>query len=107
MAGIPLIVHNWQNYPKLDWHGAAPLGGRAKQITAGRNKDGRLEIFYVGVDDIIYHNWQKTPSGVWAGEAALGGQASDVAVAANGDGRLELFYLDLSGALGTPAAVKS
>jgi hypothetical protein len=36
--------------------GTQPLSGRA--VAAGRNADGRLEVFYIGMDDLPYHKWQ-------------------------------------------------
>jgi hypothetical protein len=41
----------------------------AKQVTAGVNVDGTLEIFYVGTNNDLYHNRQVAPySSSWVGE---------------------------------------
>jgi hypothetical protein len=40
------------------WSGEKLLTGLAKQITVGQNKDGRLELFHIGLDDHIFHNYQ-------------------------------------------------
>src|SRR5262249_12951871 len=79
--------------PNGGWHGQLALGGAAKQITVGSNKDGRLEVFYVGTDNNIYHNYQVAPNGGWHGELALGGAAKQITVGSNKDGRLEVFYV--------------
>src|ERR1700712_3589596 len=81
--------------PANQWRGEFSLGGVAKQISAGRNADGRLEIFYIGADNVIYHNWQTQPNGLfWSGEMRLSSQcAREIAVAPNADGRLALFFI--------------
>jgi hypothetical protein len=50
------------------------LGSSAKEITVARNEDGLLEVFYIGVDDVIYHNDQKSTG--WNGEIPLPGGVS-------------------------------
>jgi hypothetical protein len=63
-------------------------------LAVGRNLDGRLEVFSIGLDGFLRHQWQVTPGGVWTGEMVLGpGQAQEIAVDANQDGRLEIFYI--------------
>ena len=79
--------------PSGNWAGENAFGGSAKQLTVGRNQDGRLEVLYVGADDKLYHNWQDAPSNGWAGEAAFGGSAKQLTVGRNQDGRLEVFYV--------------
>jgi hypothetical protein len=109
------ILHNWQvlpnggwhgkrtpeNQPNGGWHGERALGGRARQLCAAENQDGRLEVFYVGVDDTIRHNWQMVPNGRWHGEELLGTHApldipdpaQVICAARNQDGRLALFHV--------------
>ena len=71
-----------------------------KRIAIGRNRDGRLEVFYVSPDGSLRHNWQASPNGLWKGESKLAtGGAREVACGVNADGRLEVFYLDASGTL--------
>ena len=76
--------------PGAAWAG---LGGvLTSDIAAGRNADGRLEVFVRGTDNGLYHIWQTTAGGGWSGWAGLGGGLSgDPAVARNADGRLEVF----------------
>ena len=42
-----------------------------KTVQSGRNADGRIEVFYIGIDDVVYHNWQLAPNGKWIGESTL------------------------------------
>ena len=63
------------------------------RVAVGQNADGRLEVFYIGINDHIYHDWEDSPNGNWHGEAALGGGAKQIAVGRNADGRLEVFYI--------------
>ena len=40
------------------------LGGvLTSNITAGRNADGRLEVFVRGTDNALWHQWQTAPNG--------------------------------------------
>jgi hypothetical protein len=62
------------------------------------NKDGRLEIYYVGTNNDLYHDWQMQTSisdnANWAGETRFPkDSASQIALAQNSDGRLEIFYV--------------
>jgi len=52
----------------------APL---AKQLAVGQNKDGRLEVFCIGLDDAIYHSSQLTPGGDWSAWKPLEGKKAD------------------------------
>jgi hypothetical protein len=75
--------------------------GRALQV--GRNADGRIELFYIGIDDVLYHNWQLAPNGYWIGENLLGpgapAKAKQIAVGQNKDGRIEVFYIGMDDVL--------
>jgi photosystem II stability/assembly factor-like uncharacterized protein len=67
--------------------------------TVAQNKDGRLDLFMIGMDDKLYHSWQttKNDSGQWSWSnwvELAGPLASEPAVASNDDGRLELFKVD-------------
>jgi hypothetical protein len=119
-----MIYHNWQTIPGGTWNGEAqlplaPLGvrgdgftqiGAAQQLCVGLNKNGTLEVFYIGSDYLLYHNWQTSPGGPWWGathgetplvpgaglRAAAGttvGDALQVTVAVNQSGTLEIFYI--------------
>ncbi|VFJ12896.1 M12 family metallopeptidase [Candidatus Nitrosocosmicus franklandus] len=78
-------------YPRAGW---GTRGGKiTSEISVGRNKDGRLEIFARGTDNALWHTWQVAPNGGWVnGWASRGGIiTSDPVVAQNADGRLEVF----------------
>ena len=81
------------------WSGENSLGGSAKQIAVGQNKDGRLELFYVGTNNALYHNWQTSAGGGWSGENSIGGSAKQIADGQNSDGRLEVFYVGTNDAI--------
>ncbi|MBM4298914.1 MAG: hypothetical protein FJ143_14355, partial [Deltaproteobacteria bacterium] len=75
----------------------------AKAVHAGRNKDGRIEVFYVGSDDRISHAWQLQPNGYWSGKYLLGpilpSRTKEFFVGHNLDGRIEVFYVGLEDAV--------
>ena len=82
------------------WNGWAPLGGPVigGRPVAGRNADGRLEVFGHGVGGAglaLVHAWQNAPGAGWSAWDTLGapptGNPGDLALGHNGDGRLELF----------------
>ncbi len=61
-------------------------------VAVGSNKDGRLEVFGLGLNTAVYHNWQVKPNGGWSGWNSLNGAlTSDPSLGCNADGRLELF----------------
>ena len=70
----------------------------AKQVTAGVNADGTLEIFYVGTNNNLYHNRQLAPySSSWDGETHFpSASAQQVVVAQNQSGTLEIFYVGMN-----------
>jgi Zn-dependent metalloprotease len=72
---------------------------QAKRIATGADRDGRLEVFYIGTDGALHHNWQTTAGGGWNGDVPPGGHAKQLAVGVNRDGRLELFYIGTDDAL--------
>ena len=47
------------------------LGGKGKQVVTSANQDGRIEVFYIGLNDVIYHNWQTAPNGGYYGGTCL------------------------------------
>jgi Zn-dependent metalloprotease len=49
-----------------------------KQLTVAQNKDGRLEVFGIGMDDSVYHIWQLAPGGNWSGWKPLDSKPLDV-----------------------------
>src|SRR6266568_4710537 len=82
------------------------LGTPAQQIvnhSVGRNADGRLEVFYIDVNNEIWHIWQTAPNGTWSTLTLLNKLAnasyySSIAVDENADGRLEVFTVGTDGA---------
>jgi hypothetical protein len=92
------IYRKFMLSPPNDWSDDEPLSSHvyAKQITAGINKLGLLETFYVGDNNDLYHDWQIEGFG-WIGEQRLNGaSAKQVTVGTNEDRRLEVFYVGLN-----------
>ena len=104
-----IIRHNYQMGPGATsaWSGEELFTNSAltaKQIALGTNADGRLELFYIGMDDILYHAWQLNPGGGtgWSGGDFVStsqNTAQYIGVASNADGRLELFYIGMDNIL--------
>ena len=89
-------VHIWQESPSGNWSASAFFNRTGwKDLTVGRNADGRLELFAIGPDDWAYHLWQVAPNNGWSDWAHIGGVVSgkQLTVISNPDGRLELFIL--------------
>jgi hypothetical protein len=79
-----------------------------RQLAVHPNSDGRLELFYNGVGDVLYRKWQ--PS--WATDVAnprtdVDSTAKKIAVGRNADGRLELFHVTASNELRHSSQVTS
>jgi len=71
-----------------------PTTAAAATGPLARNRDGRLELFAIGLDSELKHIWQwPTPTSGWSALASLGGSfpAKPISVIANEDGRLEVF----------------
>jgi len=49
-----------------------------KQLSVAQNKDGRLEVFGIGMDDAVYHTWQLIPGGNWSGWKPLDSKPIDL-----------------------------
>jgi hypothetical protein len=73
---------------------SASGGGTA---SLARNKDGRLELFAVGLAGEVFHRWQVSPGGTWSSWARLDGTVSSMAAETNADGRIELFAVGTAG----------
>jgi hypothetical protein len=60
---------------------------------ATRNRDGRLEVFVLGGDQVLYHIWEKSPGGDWSEWDTLAGHdlSGPLLCSANADGRLQVF----------------
>ena len=83
-------------------HGGGPRRAAhpARDMVAGRHSDGRLEVFYVGMDNQLYRNQQIAPGATaWSGEIPLGGTAKKIALGQHPSGRLELFFIGLNNAI--------
>ena len=65
-------------------------------MVAGRDADGRLEVFALdALSREVRHLWQTNLLGGWSDWGSLGhGPAAGLASAANADGRLEAFGVD-------------
>jgi|GEM_PF-3192754 len=104
-----VLYHQWQLQPVsgTGWSNSVLFEGstnKAKQLLVAQNQDGRLEVFYIGIDDVLYHDWQTAPvSGTpWSGSMLLYETehwAKQIAVGKNSDGRLELFFIGLDGVI--------
>jgi hypothetical protein len=76
---------------------AAPSGVTLNDMSAGVNKDGRLEAFAIGSDLHVWHLWQDTPAGLWTGLSQLPNpptrdwSVAAVSVGSNADGSLDVF----------------
>lgn len=70
----------------------AVAGPRAKKIAATTSTDGRVELFYIGMNDQIYHHWESSPGGSIANWEGLGGYAVEIAAARSGAG-WEVFHV--------------
>jgi hypothetical protein len=81
--------------------GPPPPGGAAGKLAAGRNADGRLELFLRGNDGQIYTRTQHSAGGALSPTwTSLGGSFQhDTVVGQNRDGRLELFVVGDDGHL--------
>lgn len=65
-----------------------------EQIAAGKNADGRLELFALCADKALYHRWQVPPNGDWSDWVSLGGtNLQKFAVSNSADGRFEVLVL--------------
>ena len=95
------------------WFGETPLAGKAKDIEAGLNQSGELEIFYIGQGGVLgnsgglYRNRQTAASSqanngsqAWTGETPFSGdKAKRLCVGTNQNGILEIFYIGGNGVL--------
>jgi hypothetical protein len=58
----------WQGEDYLDTNEGTRK--KAEELTVGQNRDGSLEVFFIGADDKkIYHN--KQSAGIWQGDSLL------------------------------------
>ncbi len=100
-----VLFHKWQVVPNGGWSDWKSMGAPAAglifsgQFTAGRNQDGRQELFAVASDGALWQIWQTTPNGGWSdwkqtGKPPAGIRPADrIAVTSNADGRQELFAM--------------
>jgi hypothetical protein len=100
-----VMFQKWQVTPNGGWSEWKSMGSPAAgliftgQFTAGRNQDGRQEIFAVGSDGNLYQIWQTAPNDDWSdwkqtGQPPARIRPSDrITVTRNADGRQELFLM--------------
>ena len=83
--------------------GGGPIVG---DVSAGRNADGRIEVFALFADGSLNHIWQLSPGGSWSTWAPLGVDfVSPPVVASNADGRLDFAdFLLMAGQFGKTSA---
>ena len=81
------------------WSGEIPLGGTAKKIALAQHDNGRLELYFVGLNTLIYQLWEIMPwefqpnGPAWSGGVSMGGAAKELVVTMNADARLQMFYV--------------
>jgi hypothetical protein len=91
-----LLVNYNKSPTQIAWDEWRTLAGlRAGQVAAGRNKDGRLEVFAIGTDGTVHRILQPVPNADWVGLGGwtpiAGQKLKEIAVANNNDGHLHLF----------------
>ena len=100
------LYHLWQTSPNNSsrWtENGTSLGGdwsHRRRPAVARNRDGRLEVFMVGLNGQLYRLWQTSSndSSQWSKDWVPLGQeqwplSSNPTVARNADGRLEVFMV--------------
>src|SRR3954454_22565973 len=99
------LWQKWQVAPNGGWSDWKTLSTPSRsvflteQLTVGRNKDGRQEVYAHGSDGNIWQIPQAAPNGGWSdwrtlGKPAAGIRPSDrMTVGSNKDGRQELFVM--------------
>jgi hypothetical protein len=103
------LWHIWQTTPNGTWSSWASLGTPSNMQSspgpiAGKNADGRIEVFVVGSDDALWHIWQTTAGDGWykswfsSGKPSASAGVLGVDVIQNADGRLEVFAVGTDGA---------
>lgn len=73
-------------------------GPQAKKIATTTSTDGRVELFYIGMNNQIYHHWESSPGGNISQWEGLGGYATDIAAARAGS-TWEVFHVGSDGAI--------
>jgi hypothetical protein len=67
------VYRRTQTSPGGGWGGWAQLDGSTSSVAVEANRDGRLEIFNIGLLGEMYHRWQINPGGSWSGWSQLDG----------------------------------
>ena len=73
-------------------------GPYARKLAVTTSTDGRVELFYIGMNNQVYHHWESSPGGDISGWQALGGWATDIA-AARGGNTWEVFVIGGDGSI--------
>jgi hypothetical protein len=102
------VWHTWQDAPSSGtwsaWESLGrPTGASIIRLAAGKNLDGRLELFGLSSDGELWNIWQLAPNSGWsswdARGAPIGTTLGALAVGENADGRLEVFAISDGDAL--------
>ncbi len=95
------LFHRWQTTPSgawSDWYVLSAL--TTDNVTAGRNADGRIEVFSsTDATWTTWHVWQNAPGAGWSSSVPLPGGGSvryAAGVATNADSRLEVFLFEFN-----------
>ena len=115
--GIALDGTVWHTYQESANGGWKASGGadqwsrfhtaldRFKTLVVGQNKDHRLEVFGIALDDTAWHTYQEVANGGWGAGGGpdqwgrfhtTSNRFTTLAVGQNDDGRLEVFGVDLN-----------
>ncbi|MEP7305143.1 MAG: hypothetical protein ABJA98_06465 [Acidobacteriota bacterium] len=105
------IWQKWQLAPNSGWSDWKSLGTPTREtalterLVAGRNQDGRQELFAIGTDGNVWQIWQTVPGGGWSEWRRLGKPPREIrpsdriTTTSNKDGRQELFVIGADDAL--------
>lgn len=64
--------------------------------TSSNAADGRLEVLYIGTNDVVYHNYQTAHNGGWSGESPLGTTSNaelELGMGLDSSGKIEVLYV--------------
>jgi hypothetical protein len=92
---MTLDAHNFGSDSQSLWNDEEPLGGQAKQITVALDGLGRMQMFYVGLDDKLFQNIQTGSDDVlWSGQQQVSRDKAKYVVAIqDSNENINLFYI--------------
>jgi hypothetical protein len=94
VGGDQLVYSIGQAGPNGAWGAWSLFGGNlpVSSVTAGKNADGRLELYALDPQGAVFHKWQS--GGAWVDWNPMQGHGiTQLAAAQNQDGRVEVFAL--------------